>query len=158
MSTLEGFDCISKSHSQSNYFARSLRSHFFLSHKNGGRSTQGQKWVVHKGSVTLKASQFGLVCTLCMPHEKNVLLFKSIELRPTIDRPKYIKWFHNEILTWIVNSRSHVITITYCNVFFNSVNCQYGDNDTVELAKNTYSLEHKQQMTDKNKKSKHFVI
>ena len=42
--------------------------------------------------------------------------------------------------------------------FFNSVNCQYGDNDTVELAKNTYTLEHKQQKTDKIKKSKHFVI
>jgi len=55
-----------------------------------------------------------LVRSSCMPHERNVLLFKSIETRPNIDRPKYIKWFRNKILTWSVNSRTHVYHLLWC--------------------------------------------
>ena len=53
-----------------------------------------------------------LVRSSCMPHKRNVLLFKSIEKRPTLDRPKYIKWFGNEILT-CQQSKFHCETIWY---------------------------------------------
>ena len=43
-----------------------------------------------------------------------------------------------------VSSVEHIYHLLRC-LFFNSVNCQYGDSDKIGLAKSTYSLEHKQQ-------------